>query len=182
MRGPRPALLVAGVLAVVLTGLVVVLATSEPAALKIAKSPLVGKPAPAVTGERLIGEGEVPDLAAGTGRFVLVNFFATWCAPCRKEHPELVRFATTHAAIGDASVLTVAFSDADDEVRRYFAEEGGDWPVLRDPGGRMAVAWGVAKMPESYLVAPDGTVLAKISGGVTADALDALVARFTRQS
>lgn len=165
----------AGAVGVVLAGFVVLLATREPAVNRLADSPLVGRPAPAIDAARLTGGTYRLDDDAG--RWVLVNFFATWCVPCQREHPELVRFATAHAAAGDATVVSVVFDDDPDAVREFFAANGGDWPVVSDDDGRIAVAYGVVRVPESYLVTPRGFVAAKIIGGVTAEGLEDLLAR-----
>ena len=167
MRG-RVALVSAVALALLLGGLVFVLFTAEPSTNKLADSPLLGKPAP-----DLAGNGY--DLLDSAGEWVLVNFFATWCTPCVAEHDDLVAFSNTHAVAGDASVVSVVFSDDDDDVKAFFDERGGDWPVVSDDDGRIATDWGVTGVPESYLIAPDGTVRAKIVGGVDADKLEQLL-------
>ena len=111
-----------------------------------------------------------------------MNFFSTTCVPCIVEHPELVEFSERHAAVGDAVVVSVAFDDSADNVREFFLENGGDWPVLTGDTGSIAVAYGVTAVPESYLVAPSGVVAAKIIGGVTADQLDERIARLVEGS
>ena len=150
-------------------GLVAVLATSEPAANRIASSPLVGQAAPAVVGTAL--DGSEFDLADQAGRWTLVNFFATWCAPCRQEHDDLVRFHERHEAIGDAGVVSVVFNDELSDARRFFDEFGAPFPVITSDDGAIALDFGVAKVPESYLVSPDGVIVAKIIGGVTDEGL-----------
>ena len=137
------------------------------------RSRLIGRPAPGIAGDTIDGAGY--DLAQHRGEFVVVNFFATWCVPCIREHPELVEFEERHRETGDASVVSVIFDSRPQQVREFFAEYGGDWPVVVDPDGRTALEYGVTGVPESYLVAPDGTVLIKIEGGVTASALDDLL-------
>lgn len=154
---------------------VIVLATREPAANRVVRSPLVGRPAPALEGTTL--DGDRYALADDAGRFTLVNFFATWCVPCQREHDDLARFDDRHRQLGDAGVVTVVFDDSTDNARSFFEERGGDWPVIVGDDGDIALDYGVAKVPESYLVGPDGTVLAKIIGGVTDDGLDELLAR-----
>jgi cytochrome c biogenesis protein CcmG/thiol:disulfide interchange protein DsbE len=173
-RGP----VIASVLVVVaIVGLlVVVLATREPAANRIADSPLVGRAAPSVVGTTLDGDGY--DLADDSGRWVVVNFFATWCAPCRQEHDDLVAFHDRHQGVGDAGVVSVVFSDDIGDARRFFEENGAPFPVIVSDEGDIALDYGVAKVPESYLVSPDGVIVAKIIGGVTAEGLDELLARF----
>ena len=158
-----------------LAGLVFVLATREPASSRLADSPLLGKRAPALAGTSLLDDEEF-DLDGARGRYVLVNMFATWCTPCVKEHPELVSFARRHEAAGDATVVSVVFRNEPEEARAFFRENGGEWPVLPDDDGRMAVDWGVSGVPESYLVSPEGRVLSKIVGGVRTDDLDRLLA------
>ncbi len=172
MRG-RTALVTSAVLGVLLVGLVVILATREPATTRVAKSRLLGREAPAIVGDSVVG-GDRFDIADARGRFVLVNFFAAWCGPCVEEHDDLVRFANTHAVADDARVVSVVFNDTPSNVERFFDERGGDWPVLTDGDGSIAVAYGVTGVPESYLVAPDGRVVLKLLGGVRYDELERL--------
>ena len=118
-------------------------------------------------------DGESFDIAAQEGRWVLVNFFATWCPPCVAEHPELVEFAETHRE--DATVVSVAFDESATVIEEFFDANGGDWPVVADSAG-IPLDWGVVKLPESFLVAPDGIVVEKLEGGVTTDQLETLMA------
>ncbi|MGQ0833060.1 MAG: TlpA family protein disulfide reductase [Microthrixaceae bacterium] len=178
--GPRTALVVAAVVAVLAVLLVGVLATRDPSVDRVTKSPLIGKLAPVTRGQTL--DGGTFDLADQRGRWVLVNFFATWCIPCLKEHPELVAFSASHATKGDASVVSILFDDDPDDAREVFAKRGGDWPVVIDPEGAISVAYGVARVPESFLIAPDGTVVQRLVGGVTAAQLDRLLAQYEAAS
>lgn len=170
---PRPrrvGLIVSGVIAVVLVAFVVVLATGEPATERRASSPLLGKATPALAGKTL--DGGRFDIDNHDREWVVVNFFATWCLPCREEHPELARFSEAHEAAGDATVVSVVYDPSDlDDTRAFFAEEGGDWPVLTD-GSDAVIDYGVVKVPETYLVAPGGTVVQKYAGGVTQDTIE----------
>jgi cytochrome c biogenesis protein CcmG/thiol:disulfide interchange protein DsbE len=153
--------------------LVVILATSEPAVDRQAASPLLGKPAPALVADTL--DGGHFDLGAQRGRWVVVNYFAPWCIPCRQEHPELVSFAQRHELAGDAELVSVVYDDIQGS-KDFFAQEGGDWPVVTDPMGRIALDWGVAKVPETFVVDPDGIVITRLISGVTSDGLDQLLA------
>ncbi|MFP5321366.1 MAG: TlpA family protein disulfide reductase [Acidimicrobiia bacterium] len=162
---------IAGAVLVVLAGFVAVLATGGDD--RGVRSTLIGLPAPGIAGETI--DGGSYDLAEQRGEYVVVNFFATWCVPCIREHPELVEFDERHRAAGDASVVSVVFDSRPAQVLEFFERNGGEWPVVVDPDGRTALDYGVSGVPESYLLAPDGTVLVKIEGGVTADELDRLL-------
>jgi cytochrome c biogenesis protein CcmG/thiol:disulfide interchange protein DsbE len=154
--------------------LIAVLATSKSASEVEAASPLLGKPAPGVSGPTL--RGPTASLNALRGKWVLVNFFASWCVPCQKEMPELVRFQDRHAITGDAVVFAVRYDDPDDgPLRDLMAKYHAGWPIVDESQAK--VDWGVAGIPESYLVDPNGTVLSRIVGGVNADALEALLIR-----
>lgn len=169
----RPALVVSAVLALLFAGLVGVLATRDPASQRLVRSPLVGKVRPALIGDQLLAGGEY-DAADDDDRWLLVNFFATWCTPCKEEHDDLVRFAAAHPR--DVRVVSVVSQDDPDTVRAFFRSRGGDWPVLADDDGGIAASWGLIKLPESYLVAPGGQVVAKIVGGVRSADLENLLA------
>jgi cytochrome c biogenesis protein CcmG/thiol:disulfide interchange protein DsbE len=165
----RMAALVAGA---VLAVLVAVLVVSDPQGEDLRRE-VVGGPAPSVRGSTV--DGRVVDLAQWRGQWVVVNFFATWCIPCVREHPELVAFSAAHA--GDpVRVVSVGFDESPEAVREFFAERGGDWPVLAEETGAIALEFGVRAVPESYLVAPDGRVVEVFVAGVTAALLDEAIA------
>jgi cytochrome c biogenesis protein CcmG/thiol:disulfide interchange protein DsbE len=161
--------------AVVVGALVGVLATRPSASSTAAASPLLGKPAPDVSGPALTG-GSV-DLSALRGRFVVVNFFASWCPPCQIEEPELVQFAYQHRAAGDAQVLGVVFADRSASAAHFLASTGAAWPAVADPGGQVALAYGVRGPPETFVVTPDGRVVARLLGAVKATDLDQVLSR-----
>lgn len=165
---------IAGVVAVLAVAFVVLLATRKPASTDSTGAAVVGELAPSLTGVGL--DGRPFDLDRQRGQWVLVNFFATWCPPCVQEHPELVKFATERA--GSAQVVSVAYGDSPDRVRSFFADNGGDWPVLTDSttSESASLDYGVVKLPESFLVNPEGKVVAKLNGGTTAAQLDELIA------
>lgn len=174
------AVLVASVaVGVVMLLLVVLLLTSKDATDQQSASPVVGRTAPALAGKPLIGERF--DIGAND-RWLLVNFFATWCVPCRQEHPELRKFAADSAKDGSAQVVSVVYGDKAGAVRDFFEENGGTWTVLDSDNGRTALDWGVAKVPESFLVSPTGVVVERFQGGVRAQEVEDLIARYERQA
>ena len=171
---PRPTLIAAIAVGCVVALLVVLLATRDNAADSGERASIVGERAPAVNGDLVLGE---PFDLGASDRWVVVNFFATWCVPCKVEHPELRAFEDEHRELGDARVISIVYDEDPDVVRKYFEDNGGDWPVYDADEGRTAVEWGVTGVPESYLVSPTGIVVEKIVGGVTKADLDALIAR-----
>ena len=175
LRKTRKVLWIAVAVAVPVFLLVLVLANGKPAATRAVRSPLLNKPAPPIEGTTV--DGAAASLADLQGKWVVVNFFATWCVPCRVEHPELIKFSDSHTASGDAAVLGVIYSDNAQAVKEYRDKEGGSWAMLTDPKGRVALDYGVAGVPESFLISPDGVVVAKLLGGVRAGDLDQLLYR-----
>ncbi len=163
--------------AVALSLLIILLATRDPASKRAIDGRILGEVAPLIEGHDL--DGQPYDIDDHRGSWVVVNFFSTTCVPCIVEHPELVAFSKTHAATGAASVVSVAFDDSASSVAEFFADNGGQWPVLTEDTGSIAVNYGVTGVPESYLIAPTGVVAAKLIGGVTAADLDARIVDLT---
>ena len=93
--------------------------------------------------------------------------------PCRNEHPLLLAFAAKEAsALNPAELYTVINDDSDDAVAAYFQELGGDWPKLRDQNGAIAIAFGIAKVPETWIIVPNGYVRLRIAGQLSDGLLD----------
>jgi cytochrome c biogenesis protein CcmG/thiol:disulfide interchange protein DsbE len=166
--------MIAGIVGVVVVLLLVLLATRPDDSDRPIGSPLVGKPAPTLVATDT--QGRSVDVASYRGRWVLLNFFATWCGPCKVEHPQLLAFDAQGRANGNAAVVSVAFDDEPSAVAKFFQDNGGTWPVVAEGNAQIALDYGVVKLPESYLIDPDGKVVEKIEGGVTADALEARIA------
>ncbi len=169
-RGRHTARWISLVVLVVVAALVALLATRPPATETEVFTPLLGKTAPAIAGATLSGPGF--DLATYRGRFVVVNFFASWCPPCQQEQPELVSFAYSHRGAGDAVLVGVVYDDATSSARAFDTAAGADWPAVIDPGGQIALRYGVRAPPETFLISPTGQVVAHIDGPVTAAYLD----------
>lgn len=146
-------------------------------------SALVGKPAPATTLEPLAGlleNGEqVPALTPEvlSGEYTLVNIWASWCAPCRLEHPLLV-------ALGQSGELRIAglnYKDSRENALRFLGQLGNPYHAVGiDPNGRAAIEWGVYGVPETFLVGPDGTILHKHVGPLTAEVLETAILPLVR--
>lgn len=175
-NGSRSALVASGVIAVLVALIVAVLATRDPSTERATQSLLIGRLAPATAGTTL--DGDHVSIDDHRGRWVVVNFFASWCTPCREEHPQLNAFDVAHRAKGDAVLIAVTFDDDAEKARRFFDDHGGDWPVIDDPENSIAVAYGVAQVPETFVIAPNGTVVKRYAGAITRSALDALIASY----
>jgi cytochrome c biogenesis protein CcmG/thiol:disulfide interchange protein DsbE len=135
-----------------------------------------GRPAPLFSTFDLSGNPVA--LKDFRGHRVLLNFWASWCEPCRAEFPVLKKL---RAARPDVVVLGVLFQDEDGPARAFLKSEGATWPGLRDPSAQIAGAYGVyAKpgIPVSVLVGPDGTIRGQQVGPLPdAAAAQAFVAR-----
>lgn len=161
--------------AVVIALLVVVMAGSDPATNETAQSNLVGRPAPAATGT--LADGSPFDLARRKGSWVVLNFFTSDCVPCQQEHPDLIRFVDQQRALGanGAELYTIVYDDRRDRVEEFFAENGGDWPVVYDEDGSIGVAFGVPKVPETWIVDPNGVVRVRYISRVDAEGLSSQI-------
>ena len=99
--------------------------------------------------------------AALDGQLTLVNVWASWCVPCRQEHPLLMELAAQE----DIQVVGINYKDQNENAIRFLGELGNPYDAVGvDDNGRTAIDWGVYGVPESYLVGPDGTILYKKVG------------------
>lgn len=125
-------------------------------------SALIGKKAPSLALPPLEGSNTAAlTNAAIAGKLTLVNVFASWCVPCRQEHPILKELAKD----GRLTIVGINYKDRNDNALRFLGELGNPYKAIGvDPNGKAAIDWGVYGIPESYLVGPDGTILYKKVG------------------
>lgn len=128
-------------------------------------SELVDRPAPPFTLPRF-GVGGTVELTSLRGEVVVVNFWASWCLACRKEHPKLLAAWERYRERG-VVLVGVDFEDTKDAPLAYTKEMGGDWPLVTDPGSRTAIADGVFGVPETFVIASNGVITAKRVGAVS---------------
>ena len=142
---------------------------------------LVGKPLPARVLTRL-DTGEAVDLSkigglAEGGGPVIVNMFASWCAPCAEEHPVLMALKAQGIPI-----IGLAYKDKPADTAAFLERLGNPFvTVLDDKGGRAGLDLGISGVPESFLVAADGTILAKHTGPMTVPSAEAFIDKAQRR-
>ena len=133
----------------------------------------VGDPAPDAELPVLGGDG-TGSLADHRGRWVLVNFWASWCDPCRTEAPALEEFQGRHGGPG-FTVLGIDQRDLTDDALEFVEEFELSYPQLRDGEGDRADPFGMTGLPESFLVDPEGRIALIRRGPVDAEYLDRYV-------
>ena len=136
-------------------------------------SPLVGQSAPNFTLPPLDAQatGFTRD-ELGKGRPIIVNFWASWCAPCRLEHPILEALA----AKGDVALYGVDYKDKPEDARGFLTELGNPFSKINaDQEGRVAIDWGVTGVPETFVVDANGVIRVHYAGPLTEDVLRPLV-------
>jgi cytochrome c biogenesis protein CcmG/thiol:disulfide interchange protein DsbE len=128
---------------------------------------------------------DLPNAAGGTpvstaalrSRTVVVNFWNTWCIPCRQEHDALAEFYARHRDDRDFAMIGIVRDDDEDAVREYVARENVGWTIAMDPKGTAAIAYGTTGQPETYVIGPDGVVHAQLFGPASVSDLETMYAR-----
>ena len=166
--------LAVGVIVVIL-GVVFALQVDDDPSAASNRSHLVNKPAPdfdlpTLTGGRV----KLADLA---GKTVVVNFWNSWCVPCLEEHDALAAFQQEHASDPDVQLVGIVRDDTKAAVANYVKAQNVAWTVALDPGNKASVDFGTRGQPETYVIGPDGVVVAAKYGPISTAELDAVVAR-----
>ena len=129
----------------------------------------VGQEAPDASVARLSGEGEV-SLADHQGQWILLNFWASWCEPCRDESPAIDDFADENK--GAVEVIGVDSDDNRPDAMEFARETGISYELLHDAGSDLTDAYNVKGIPESFLIDPDGEIAYIYRGPVDAEILE----------
>lgn len=138
-------------------------------------SVLISSPVPAFELEGIPGM-ETPGLSAsdlqGTGEVVLVNVFASWCGPCRAEHPLLTRLVEEEGI----PLMGINYKDKAKDASAWLEELGNPYTRIgHDLSGRAAIEWGVTGVPETFVIGPEGKILYREAGPVVGGGMNRLM-------
>jgi cytochrome c biogenesis protein CcmG/thiol:disulfide interchange protein DsbE len=132
------------------------------------KSALIGKEAPSLSLAAISGTGVPAPAPSLKGRVTVVNFWASWCAPCKLEHPVLMEMSKR----GDIVLAGIDWKDNPDTAKSYLVHLGNPFAELgADATGHTGIDWGISGVPETFVVGPDGRVLTHYEGPLTEEAL-----------
>lgn len=121
------------------------------------KSQLAGREVPKFEVTTL--DGQTLTSADLAGKAVIVNFWNSWCIPCRDEHPALKQFYARHADDPNFVLLGIVRDDTKTAAQRWVDARGDKWTIATDPNGKASLAFGTRGQPETFAVSPDGLVM-----------------------
>jgi cytochrome c biogenesis protein CcmG, thiol:disulfide interchange protein DsbE len=148
---------------------------SIPTAGRPATAVLDGRPAPPFDLASVAGSGRVA-LSGYRGRLLVVNFWASWCDPCRREAPGLQEVWTEYRGRG-VQFVGIDHMDGRSSARAFIAELGLTYPVGWDPTGEVAARYGLRGLPTTLVIGPDGRVMFRLLGPVEATTIRDLLER-----
>jgi cytochrome c biogenesis protein CcmG, thiol:disulfide interchange protein DsbE len=125
----------------------------------------VGEPAPEF--QLTTFSGHTVRLSDLRGQVVILNFFASWCNPCREEAPDLEQTWREYEARG-VQLLGIAYKDAGSKAQAFLAEYDATYPSALDPGNRVSRAYGVTGVPETFIIDQEGILVRHVLGAVNA--------------
>ncbi len=136
-------------------------------------SALIGDPAPALAAVTPLGGAPLPtDASLRDGEVTLVNFWASWCGPCRAEHPFLSRLAEQ-----GVTVVGINYKDNPEQAQAFLDDLGDPYAAIGvDASGRTGLDWGIYGVPETFVVDGDGRILMRQPGPLTPDVIERRVA------
>ena len=134
------------------------------------KSVMIGKPVPAFTLPGLMaGEGDITEDFLKSGKPMLVNFFASWCVPCRAEHESLMKAANEHGI----TIVGIAYKDRHADALAFLDELGNPYRrTALDRDGRLAIDFGVTGVPETFVIDGNGQIAYRHWGPIVGDGLE----------
>jgi cytochrome c biogenesis protein CcmG, thiol:disulfide interchange protein DsbE len=134
-------------------------------------SALIGQPAPVTNLPPVAGLDNIPGIMSANlkGKVTVLNVFASWCAPCRDEHPVLMELAKDKRF----QLIAINYKDKPENAAAFLGELGNPYAkVGADENGRAGIDWGVYGVPETYVIGPDGAIRYKHVGPLDADSVE----------
>jgi cytochrome c biogenesis protein CcmG, thiol:disulfide interchange protein DsbE len=134
-------------------------------------SALIGQPAPVTNLPPVAALGSIPGIAPEDfrGKVTVLNVFASWCAPCRDEHPVLMKLANDKRFL----LIAINYKDKPENAAAFLGELGNPYVKIgADVSGRAGIDWGVYGVPETYVIGPDGIIRYKHVGPLDAAAVE----------
>jgi cytochrome c biogenesis protein CcmG/thiol:disulfide interchange protein DsbE len=119
-------------------------------------------------------DGKTVDSKSLLGKAYVVNFWNTWCIPCRQEAPALQEFYAKHADDPNFVMLGIVRDDTRSAVERWVRNRGDEWTIAMDEGGSAALAFGTRGQPETFAISPDGLIVGYQFGPSSVADLEAL--------
>ncbi len=130
-----------------------------------------GQQAPAIALEEMPGRTLLTDDHIRAGEVTLVNFWASWCPPCRAEHPVLEDLAAE-----GVTVLGVNYRDQPDRADAFLVELGDPYAAVgADPRARMGLDWGVVGLPETFVLDGEGNIVLRYAGPITDEIVESRI-------
>jgi cytochrome c biogenesis protein CcmG, thiol:disulfide interchange protein DsbE len=175
MKVKHPTRTISLAVGVVLVALAVMLASQVHNDPSFKGGNLLDKPVPTFDLPALTGPAHVrsDDLA---GKVVLVNFWNSWCIPCQQEHAALSAFYARHRRDGDVEMIGIVRDDTPTAARKWVSEHHDGWQFATDPDGQAALGFGTTGQPESFMIAPNGIVVAFQRSAASIDNLERMLA------
>ncbi len=164
---------------VVVVPLIVVLAMGFGKDPHAVRSPLVGKTAPTFA-LKAVDNDQVVDPRLGQGKPLVLNFWATWCQPCKAEHRVLADAAARHRQ--KVQFLGLVYEDTKVRIQAFLQRYGSGYPTLVDVGGKTAIAYGVGGVPETFFIDGKGVIREKYAGPLSDGMIETRIQRLLAEA
>ena len=140
----------------------------------------IGSEAPDFTAK--LNNGETFTLSDKKGQVILLNFWATWCLPCKAEMPDIQKLYEKSSTEGEDAVIVLGVAapnmgqeGSEEEIAAFMEEKGYTYPVLMDTEGELFASYGIMSFPTTFMIDRDGNVFGYVSGMLSADMMDSIV-------
>lgn len=157
-------------------------ASESPADKQNAPEPAASSLTPAVAFELQDQFGNTHTLEDYRGKTIFLNFWATWCPPCRAEMPDIQKLYETYDTEGDDALIVLGVAGPNvgqegtkEEIAAFLEEQGYTYPVLMDETGELFYAYGVSALPTTFMIDRDGNIFGYVSGSLSMDMMENII-------